>query len=69
MTEKAINEMPVKTWNWLKMNGALIDVPDGISKGAPIEIHADNDGMKPSELPFEFENGANTEGTVDISVD
>ena len=69
MTEKAINEMPVKTWNWLKMNGTLIDVPDGISKGAPIEIHADNDGMKPSELPFEFENGANTEGTVDISVD
>ncbi len=65
---REINQMPVKTWNWLKVNEASIEVPDGVASSEPIAIHASENG-KFSELPFAFENGANTEGTVDISVD
>ena len=65
---KAINQMPVKTWNWLKMNEAKVEVPDGVSSAEPIVIHATGENEL-SHLPFEFEDGDKTEGSVEISVD
>ena len=43
---KQINRMPVKTWNWLKMNEASIEVPDGVDSQDDIVIHADGTGEK-----------------------
>ena len=51
-----INRMPVKTWNWLKMNEASIEVPDEVDSRDDIVIHADGTGEKTSELPFVFED-------------
>ena len=39
---KKINQMPVKTWNWLKLNQAETDAPDNINNQDKISIHADN---------------------------
>ncbi len=66
---KTINKIPAKTWNWLKMNEVHLDVPDGLDSSEEIKIHATSGGEKASELPFEFENGAKTEGNINISVD
>lgn len=30
--------MPVKTWNWLHMNSAAVDIPDEIQKNQPIAL-------------------------------
>ncbi|MEE3467126.1 MAG: SufD family Fe-S cluster assembly protein [Eubacterium sp.] len=65
---REINQMPVKTWNWLKVNGASVDVPDNMDAAEPIEIHAASSG-EVSELPFVFEADGKTEGSVEISVD
>ena len=67
--EKQINIIPVKTWNWLKVNEATIEVPDHSESAAPIEVRASEKSEKVTELPFVFTEGANTEGCVDISVD
>lgn len=68
MSDKVINQMPVKTWNWLKMNEVHIDIPDDMCDVAPIVIHGDEeDGLR--EMPFVFKNGSSTGGKVDISVD
>ncbi|MBO4396190.1 MAG: SufD family Fe-S cluster assembly protein [Eubacterium sp.] len=64
-----INRMPVKTWNWLKMNEASIEVPDEVDSRDDIVIHADGTGEKTSELPFVFEDQAKTGGKIEISVD
>lgn len=67
--QRIINEMPVKTWNWLKMNGAAVDVPDRVDESAPIVVHVDGKGESVTELPFVFDDGTDTRGTVQISVD
>ncbi len=36
MTEKKVNKLPAPTWNWLKMNDAVISVPEPLEKIAPI---------------------------------
>ncbi len=64
-----INQMPVKTWNWLKMNEAVVEAPEDCGSLEDIAIHADGNGEKVSELPFMFEDAAKTGGVVDISVD
>ena len=65
---KEINHIPAKTWNWLKVNQASVEVPDGITASEPIVIQATGDDNKVSELPFEFDDGGKTEGSVEISV-
>ena len=36
MPEKKVNKLPAPTWNWLKMNDAVISVPEPLEKIAPI---------------------------------
>ena len=65
---KTINQMPVKTWNWLKMNEVSLDEPGEISSTDPIVVRATEDGQV-SDLPFVFEDGTSTGGEIEISVD
>ena len=68
MDNIVINQMPVKTWNWLKMNEVSLDDPGEIREAEPIVIAASESGQV-SDLPFEFADRANTGGNVEISVD
>lgn len=65
---KTINQMPVKTWNWLKMNEVSLDEPGEIGSIDPIVVQATEEGQV-SDLPFVFEDGTNTGGKIEISVD
>ena len=65
---KTINQMPVKTWNWLKMNEVSLDDPGEIGSIDPIVVQATEEGQV-SDLPFVFEDGTNTGGKIEISVD
>ncbi len=65
---KTINQMPVKTWNWLKMNEVSLDEPGEIGSIDPIVVQATEDGQV-SDLSFVFEDGTSTGGKIEISVD
>ena len=69
MSEKIINVMPVKTWNWLRVNEAAVEVPENVASAAPIEVRVGEKSEKVTELPCVFETGASTGGRVEISVD
>lgn len=65
---REINQIPAMTWNWLGMNSAKVEAPEGAVKSSPIKVEAGKDSDKVTELPFVFEDG-NTEGTVEIAVE
>ena len=64
---KDINQMPVKTWNWLKVNEANVEVPEDAATSDQIIVHPE-DG-ETTGLEFSFEDGEKTEGSVNILVE
>ena len=46
----AVNEIPSKTWSWLKMNRAAIDVPSALESVLP-EVRGTGAGVSYSEKP------------------
>ena len=59
--EFVINELPVKTWNWLDVNEKKVNMSDAYDELEPLFIRANESETKTFNATFDFENEVSSE--------